>query len=254
MTSAARDCSWLFWSLPDGTAWTADHCDLVTAACEFGSEGEWILGDASGGVYTSRGAQASPQLLLRHEASVLSLCGLTDGGLAAGLQSGHVAVHRVIAGTLSATSLMYGLPGEQVPLVLAALPGGGVAGGGTGGSVVRITSEGHAALTGHTSRIRGMRLLRDGLLATASRDTTIRLWAGPRCAHVLRGHTAEVCAIVEMAEVLASASADTTVRLWRGATCVRVLRGHRSPVTSLALLRTGVLASGERDGGVRLWV
>ena len=53
--------------------------------------------------------------------------------------------------------------------------------------------------------------------------------------------------------VLASGSRNSTIRLWDSGVCTTILRGHRTPITALAILPGGVLASTGCDGEVMLW-
>ena len=55
--------------------------------------------------------------------------------------------------------------------------------------------------------------------------------------------------------LLASASQETVVRVWHPATgaLVRNLQGHDGWVTALAALPDGLLASGSDDASIRLW-
>ena len=76
------------------------------------------------------------------------------------------------------------------------------------------------------------------MLATASDDTTVRLWSLSKPTaepHVLRGHEATVpgVAFSPDGQVLATASADKTVRLWSLSNPTaepHVLRGHTATV------------------------
>lgn len=76
-----------------------------------------------------------------------------------------------------------------------------------------------ATLTGHHSDVLSVAFSPDStLLATASRDRTIRLWSLPDGAHLatLEGHRGPVhcVAFTPAGDVLASASGDMTARLW----------------------------------------
>jgi WD40 repeat protein len=137
------------------------------------------------------------------------------------------------------------------------------------------THETAARFSGHEETVFKAAFSPDSrLLATCSRDRTVRLWqidpltlpsppspggeGRVRGCQVLRGHTHEVCAVAFHPDGtrLASAAADGVIWLWdvaRGKEVVR-LPGHRGVVWSLAFSRDGAtLASGGVDGTVRLW-
>ncbi|MET0405093.1 MAG: 2OG-Fe(II) oxygenase [Cystobacter sp.] len=117
--------------------------------------------------------------------------------------------------------------------------------------------ETEEVLTGHQGYVWQVLARRDGSLATASRDGTVRLWrpeAGTwRRDAVLTGHTASVVALAEDARGrLWSASRDRTVRRWEDGVG-RVLGHHDGAVLCLAPLPDGSVASGGADGVIRLW-
>jgi predicted 2-oxoglutarate/Fe(II)-dependent dioxygenase YbiX len=112
-------------------------------------------------------------------------------------------------------------------------------------------------LTGHQGYVWHVLARRDGSLATASRDGTVRLWHPSqdtwRQDAVLTGHTASVVALAEDAEGrLWSASRDRTVRRWEAGRSQLVGR-HDGAVLCLAALPDGCMASGGADGAIRLW-
>jgi WD40 repeat protein len=108
-----------------------------------------------------------------------------------------------------------------------------------------------AILTGHRSDVLSVAFAPDDtLLATASRDRTIRLWSLPDGAHLatLEGHRGPVHCIAfsPAGDVLASASGDMTTRLWllgeRGQASrptLSVLSGHQGAVEAIAFSASG---------------
>ncbi|XP_056192683.1 WD repeat-containing protein 6 [Falco biarmicus] len=107
-----------------------------------------------------------------------------------------------------------------------------------------------------------------GLLASASEDRSVRLWAvgelgdgdgagggAGACLLVCYGHGARVAAVALRGPHPVSAGEDGACLEWDGGGGVRrARRGHRGALRALALLPAGGrLATGGDDGGVRLW-
>lgn len=116
-------------------------------------------------------------------------------------------------------------------------------------------------LKGHEDIVRDVTISPDGtILASASKDTTIRLWTfpfnqGPR---ILRGHTESVGSVAFSPDglLLASGSQDCTIKLWDVSSGreLRTLTGHTNIVRSVAFSPDGLLlASGGNDRSIRLW-
>ncbi|XP_039239522.1 WD repeat-containing protein 6 [Pipra filicauda] len=103
-----------------------------------------------------------------------------------------------------------------------------------------------------------------GLLASASEDRSVRLWAvgdlgggdgDGACLLVCYGHGARVAAVVLRGSLPVSAGEDGACLEWGVSGDVRrERRGHRGALRALALRPAGGrLATGGDDGGVRLW-
>jgi WD40 repeat protein len=100
------------------------------------------------------------------------------------------------------------------------------------------------------------------LLATASWDSTARLWdphTGQQVGAPLTGHTGWVSGVAFSPDgrLLATASADDTARLWDPGTGQQVgapLTGHTNTVSGVAFSPDGsLLATASADDTVRLW-
>jgi WD40 repeat protein len=125
-------------------------------------------------------------------------------------------------------------------------------------------------LTGHEDIVNSVAFSPDGrLLASGSRDKTIKLWevASGSLVRSLTGHTSSVYSVAFSPDgrLLASGSGDTTIKLWEVASgsLVRSLSGHTNEIASVAFSPDGKLlvsgACGKRDGvgciqgEIRLW-
>ncbi|KAN0087272.1 WD40-repeat-containing domain protein [Elaphomyces granulatus] len=113
----------------------------------------------------------------------------------------------------------------------------------------------------HSSPVIAVAFSPDGrLLASGSRDNTIRLWdtvIGTE-RRTLEGHSSWVQAVAFSPDgrLLASGSRDTTIRLWDAVigTERRTLEGHLSKVDAVAFSPDGrLLSSGSWDTTIRLW-
>ncbi len=116
-------------------------------------------------------------------------------------------------------------------------------------------------LRGHEDEVLSVAFSPDGqLLASGSRDGTIRIWnvSDGNFVHILRGHTRDVLSVAFSpdGQYLASGSWDNTARLWRVADgkLLYILWGHTKWVRSVAFSPDStLLASGSWDKTVRLW-
>jgi small GTP-binding protein len=116
-------------------------------------------------------------------------------------------------------------------------------------------------LDGHRNAVYSVAIdLQRGLLASGSRDSTVKLWetTSGRLLHTLEGHKDSVYSVAfdRSGDTLASGSIDGTVKLWEATSgrLLRTLEGETDAVYSVAFDRSGeTLASGGRDTTVKLW-
>ncbi len=140
---------------------------------------------------------------------------------------------------------------------LAALPDGGVASGGEDGRIAiwPATPRGGEplrVLMGHEAQVAGL-AWRDGVLASAAWDGTVRLWREGAPPRVLEGHRGNVNAVVFRADgVVVSAGFDGTLRAWREDGTADVVAEFGLPRNALVALPDGGLAVGGVDGSVHV--
>ncbi len=124
-----------------------------------------------------------------------------------------------------------------------------------------------ANLEGHSQPIWSLAFSRDGqILASGSADGTVRLWdvESRQVITVLHGHTDGVhslsfgphSGITSESQVLATGCGDHKIRIWNvdSAELLHVIHAHQDKVQAVAFHpEKKQLASGSRDGTVRLW-
>merc|ERR1712096_428518 len=119
-------------------------------------------------------------------------------------------------------------------------------------------------LSGHSNIVWSVAYNRDGTLASASHDGTIRLWHAESGLELqtLSGHNGPISSVAYSPDgtTLASASHDpnsslSNIQLWEvvSGSLLKTLSGHTDPIKSVAYSRDGTLASASDDGSIKLW-
>jgi cytochrome c len=140
---------------------------------------------------------------------------------------------------------------------LAALPDGGVASGGEDGRIAIWPADPRAGqplrvLEGHDAPVAAL-AWREGVLASAAWDGTVRLWREDAATRVLEGHRGNVNAVGFRADgVPVSAGFDGTVRAWRDDGTADVIAEFGLPQNALAALPDGDVAVAGAEGAVRI--
>ncbi len=127
-----------------------------------------------------------------------------------------------------------------------------------------------ATLSGHKNEVNDLVLISDGLLASASRDSTVRIWnlTTFTSKFILNGHiSGQVVSRLKQinSNLLASCSSDSTIKLWNitDGTLVRSLENHTSYVTNVDLLEENngrlkgenmtIIVSSSMDKSIKIW-
>jgi WD40 repeat protein len=116
-----------------------------------------------------------------------------------------------------------------------------------------------SSLKGHTSAVMDLVQLSDELLASSSKDQTVRIWnlTTNTCKFILTGHTSDVFGLKQItSNILASGSYDRTIKLWNitSGQLIRTLTGHTGYIYwSVDLLNSQTLSSGSGDKTINLW-
>lgn len=140
---------------------------------------------------------------------------------------------------------------------LVALPGGQVASGGEDGRIAvwgpdPRGGEPLRVLEGHQAQLAGL-AARDGAIASAAWDGTVRVWREGAAPVVFEGHRGNVNAVVFRTDgTVVSAGFDGTLRAWRADGTADVLAEFGLPQNTLVALPDNALAVGGVDGQVRL--
>ncbi|QZZ21236.1 PD40 domain-containing protein [Leptothermofonsia sichuanensis E412] len=114
------------------------------------------------------------------------------------------------------------------------------------------------SISAHNDRITSISYSRDGMLASGSEDSTIKLWTrAGKPLRQLKGHTNMINSLSFSPDgkTLASASADGTVKLWtlEGRDLI-TFTGHPGAVMSVNFSPNGRLViTGGEDGTIKIW-
>jgi len=202
-----------------------------------------------------------------HSANVKAVIGLPDGRIASAGFDTTVRIWNPRTWRQDTS-----IPLNTTPFCLALLEDGSLVVGCGDHAVyvlaidgVRVTRK--HVMTGHDAPVFSVCTFRDEagreLVASGSRDKTIRLWdprKGEPVGAVLTGHEDTVGGLMSLSEgLLVSCSTDATIRVWDLATMTSVLtlRGHSRAVVALSGLSWGGggarIASGSEDGTIRIW-
>ncbi|KAI5843423.1 WD40-repeat-containing domain protein [Morchella snyderi] len=108
-------------------------------------------------------------------------------------------------------------------------------------------------LLGHSHNVCALDNYGD-IIVSGSWDGTARVWRNGETQHVLQGHGQTVWAVLALSETeVITGSADKTIRLWRDGKQVKVLGEHTEVVRGLCRLLNGGFASCSNDCTIRLW-
>ncbi len=116
-----------------------------------------------------------------------------------------------------------------------------------------------SSLIGHTSDVWDLVQISSDLLASASKDETVRIWnlTTNTCKFILTGHTNWVFGLKQITpSIMASGSWDKTIKLWDIPTgqLIRTLTNHTDGIRwSVDLLNSQILVSGSNDQTIKLW-
>lgn len=113
-------------------------------------------------------------------------------------------------------------------------------------------------LTGHEDSVCKVIQLKDGRIATCSKDATIKVWSihSGECIITFTGHTDPVWSLTQLEDGrLASGSEDKTIKIWNLATeeCEFTLTGHREEVNCVIEMPDGRLLSSSIDKSIMIW-
>jgi len=175
--------------------------------------------------------------------NVYSLQLLSNGvDLLAGLSNGRINIYNIYTGSLVRT--LYGHSEEVYDLIL--LSNNNLLASSSGDNTTRIwdltTFTLKYNLTGHTSWVRGLKLVSSDILASGSWDKTVKLWniTDGSLTRTLSNHTDIISWSVDLlnSDILVSGSSDKKIKLWNISTgsCLKTA-DTSTTIRTLAVLK-----------------
>ncbi|CAL8462941.1 g2475 [Coccomyxa elongata] len=197
-----------------------------------------------------------------HDEDVRALCAC-DLGLITASRDKTIKLWREVDGKYEVETTFVGHQGYVTAVAYIApglLPGldHGAIVSGSRDNAVKLwspsTGECLQTLSGHKHQVTDLAIGPDGEIASASLDSTLRLWKDGKCTAVLEGHTGAVqCVLYLPSGEIVSGANDNSIRVWSGGKCLHVLSGHTDTVRGLALLPGLGVVSASHDQTLRVW-
>lgn len=114
-------------------------------------------------------------------------------------------------------------------------------------------------LEGHTNYVMCLEKLKNGNLVSGSNDFTIKIWDidSGHCLRTLMGHgkCLQYLLVTQCGTEIISCADDGKIKFWsiRNGECTMTINAHSEPLTSIALLENGRLASCSTDNKIKIW-
>ncbi len=186
--------------------------------------------------------------------------------LASGCAAGSNSVNSVTDGSVVVTCPAYNTSVRPAAVTSVAFSTAGLMASGCEDATIRVYdssswSQLWSTNTAHTTNVTAVAFSPNGLLlATASLDSTIKIWSTNdwTCQRTLSGNTNGIVTVgfSPDGQKLVSGSLDGTVQIWNQSSgeCLVTIAAHALPVTATVFSTDGTrVISGSDDGTVRMW-